>query len=156
MKYLEQHFLLRTPVSGSIHLTDSLRKKTNRQLNLPYYPRILPELIKKILNQSISELPYFILLYKSLNKILSTQEIHLSGIFFCTPDSLCAFVIQVCFSLMNLLGQIFQQKTPCEIQHHHLLHKRTHHSCKHRKSLNYMRSHDGASAMHSFFKTDIH
>lgn len=41
---------------------------------------ILPELIKKIFNQSISKLPYFILLYKPLNEIPSTHEIKLSGI----------------------------------------------------------------------------
>lgn len=41
---------------------------------------ILPEPIEKILNQSMNELPYFILLYKPLNEIPSTQEIMLSGI----------------------------------------------------------------------------
>lgn len=78
MKHLEQRSLLRTVLSGSIHLTDSPTKKP-RQFNLPYFPRILPELIKKILNQSISELPYSILLYKPLNEIPSAQGIKLSG-----------------------------------------------------------------------------
>lgn len=109
MKYLEQHSLLRTPLSGSIHLTDSLTKKS-RQFNRPYYAMILPELIKKILNQSISELPYLILLYKPVNEIPSLWRSSFQEYLF-IPDSPCVFLTHVCFTLMTLLGQISQQKT---------------------------------------------
>lgn len=77
--------------------------------------------------------------------------------YLCIPDSPYAFAIQMCFSLMALLGQISQTKMHCKIQHHHQLHKRIHCRCKHKKCLIDMRSHIiHASAVHPFSITDIH